>query len=89
MLNLPALPEGYFWCVKSDGWGFMEVQIRYKRKLFGSRFVEHSYVTEDPPVDAAIESTARFALRKFNERGDNAAFLAEFRTFEGDYGKKG
>jgi hypothetical protein len=84
-MELPALPEGHFWRVESDSMGFMMVTIRKKNKRFGSRFIERSMVLEDPPVPSAIMKAAERALTKYNEREDRYAFLAEFRTYEGDY----
>lgn len=84
-MELPQLPEGYFWRVKSDATGFMMVGIRRKRKWFGSREEELSMVLETPPVPSAILAAAYRALRKFNERAQKEAFLSEFRTYEGDY----
>jgi len=83
-LTLPDLPDGYFWRLSSDGFGFMKVAMRKKRK-FGSRSVEYSLVLEDPPVPSAIYSAAERALKKWNERTMRFDFLNEFRTYEGDY----
>jgi hypothetical protein len=83
-MQLPALPEGYFWRLSSDGFGFMKVAIREKRRL-GSRSVEYSMVLEDPPVESAVLSAAERALKKWNERSMRFDFLQEFRTLEGDY----
>lgn len=86
-MRFPELPEGYFWRVHSDSFGFMMVDLRRKTWL-GSRKEETGYVLEKPPVPSAIEEAARWALRKFNIRDQKRAFLDEFRTFEGDYCKE-
>ena len=84
-LALPALPDGYFWRLRSDGFGFMKVAIRQKRKHFGSREVEYSLVLEDPPVPSAVDAAGERAMKKWNERQMRVDFLQEFRTLEGDY----
>lgn len=83
-MELPILPEGYFWRVHSDSFGFMMVDIRQKRRV-GSRHIERSMVLEIPPVPSAIMKAAERALEKYNERENKYAFLEEFRTYEGDY----
>lgn len=82
---LPQLPEGLFWRLRSDGWGFMWVQIRKKRRWFGSREIEYGLVRTNPPVEQEIYDTARRVLKKYNEREQRIAFLNEFREYEGDY----
>lgn len=84
-LTLPPLPEGYFWRLSSDGFGFMKVALRKKRKRFGSREVEYSLVLENPPVSTAVYAAAERALKKWDERQMRVDFLQEFRTLEGDY----
>lgn len=84
-LALPVLPDGYFWRLSSDGFGFMKVAIREKRKWFGSRTIEYSLVLEDPPVPSAVYAAAERALKKWSERQMRFDFLQEFRTLEGDY----
>jgi len=83
-MELPELSNGFFWRVRSDSFGFMMVEIRRKTR-WGSKEEERGMVLEDPPVPSAIQAAAERALKKFNERGDRASFLAEFRTYEGDY----
>jgi hypothetical protein len=84
-MDLPKLPEGYFWRLRSDGWGYMWVEMRKKRKWFGSREIEDGLVLADPPVWSAILKTADHVLNRYNDRDAKARFLAEFRTYEGDY----
>ena len=82
---LPQLPEGLFWRLRSDGWGFMWVEIRRKRRWFGSREIEYGMVLANPPVDEAIADTAKWVYRKYKQQSAKAAFLDEFRGYEGDY----
>ena len=84
-LTLPKLPDNMFWRLRSDGWGYMWVELRVKRKWFGSREVEQGMVLENPPVDKAIKDTAKWVLKKYEERNDRIAFFNEFREYEGDY----
>lgn len=84
-LTLPKLPDNMFWRLRSDGWGFMWVQLRVKRKWFGSRELEHGMVRTNPPVEIEIQGTAVWVLQKYQERGERAVFLEEFRKYEGDY----
>lgn len=83
-IALPLLPDGYFWRLSSDSFGFMKVAIREKRKI-GSRVVEYSMVLEDPPVPSAVYRAAERALKKWDERSMRFDFIQEFRTYEGDY----
>lgn len=82
---LPQLPEGLFWRLRSDGWGFMVVEIRKDRRWFGSRVLEYSMVLANPPVQEAIRETAEWVLEKYEKRSERVAFLNEFREYEGDY----
>lgn len=82
-MELPPVPEGFFWRVHTEV-GFMMVTLR-RKKGWGSRSVESSVVLENPPVPSAIHAAAERALKKFDEREAKARFLSEFRTYEGDY----
>lgn len=84
-LTLPALPEGYFWRLRSDSLGYMMVELRKKNKRWGSRLIEDGIVQANPPVPNAIMRAAEWALKKFNAHQDTSAFMAEFRMYEGDY----
>lgn len=82
---LPELSKGLFWRLRSDSWGFMWVEIRQKRRWFGSQEIEHGLVRTNPPVEQEIYDTAKWVLKKYNEREQRIAFLNEFREYEGDY----
>lgn len=84
-LTLPRLPDNMFWRLRSDGWGFMRVQLRVKRKWFGSREIEDGMVRTNPPVEKEIKDTAEWVLKKYEERSERIAFFNEFRQYEGDY----
>lgn len=82
---LPVLPDGYFWRLSSDSFGFMMVSIRQERKRFGSREIAYSLVLEDAPVSSAVYSAADRALAKWDEQEGRLDFLRAFRKLEGDY----
>jgi hypothetical protein len=85
-MQLPELPDGYFWRLSSDSFGFMTTEIRRKGKLWSVR-VEMGVLSHNPPVEGEIERTARWTFEKFRERAARIDFLNDFRKYQGDYGK--
>jgi hypothetical protein len=84
-LTLPELPDNMFWRLRSDGWGYMWVELRVKRRWFGSKQMEHGMVLANPPVDEAIKDATEWVLKRYEKRNESIAFLNEFREHEGDY----
>ncbi|MFF6928335.1 hypothetical protein [Streptomyces californicus] len=86
----PELPSGWFYRVKSDGLGFLEVEIRQHRKRFGSRLLASAYVREDEPNGRrAVGAACRAALRTIHAEGEHARRLRQASLLLGDHDPRG
>ena len=97
--NLPTLPEGHFWRVKQDEYGYLDVQIRRKRKRMWSALVEKGAVlTSDSNnvnlTDIGIDVPGYIAVSagrvyvKWIERTEGYRLYAERKELLGDYPPK-
>lgn len=97
--NLPALPEGHFWRVKQDEYGYLDVQIRRKRKRLWSALVETGAVLHREGfnvkltslhvnVPKAIAKAAERVYVKWMERTEGYRLYEERVALLGDYPPK-
>lgn len=72
-LNLPELPDGYFWNVRANKIGDTIVEIR-KRAWFFSTVEEYQpvslYLKDEDQAERFILSAANIALNKWNKKKD-------------------
>lgn len=65
MISYPSLPDGMFFSVRTSAFGAFRIEIRAKRKYFGSRVVETGYFwpgdysTGERALQLAAESLER------------------------------
>ncbi|MFF9525388.1 hypothetical protein ACF1DV_25915 [Streptomyces achromogenes] len=87
----PELPEGWFYRVRADRFGWPEVQIREPRKRFGSR--GHTYalvrVNEHPDELSAVVAACVKAVARMREDDEHRRRLRAAMEFVGDHDPKG
>jgi hypothetical protein len=84
----PELPEGYFYRVTSQAYlGGLVVQVRQRRRWFGSRHVSESYMPQaiPPGMDEWILLAAQYAYAKMVERDIYAQAAWAIDQRAGDY----
>lgn len=85
----PALPEGYFYRVTSLAYlGGLVVQVRQRRRWFGSREISESYMPQairPADMDGWVLLAAQYAYAKMVERDIYAAAAWAIDQRAGDY----
>lgn len=85
----PELPAGYFYRVRSNGF-CLEVQVRERRKRFGSR--QHSYAlvrSDEPDGLTAIAGACQHAVRRMEQEDAYWRSRRYAGQFIGDHDPKG
>jgi hypothetical protein len=86
----PELPEGWFYRVGSDGFGGLEVEVRERRKRFGSRQHSRALVREDEPDGlTAVVAACRHAVRLMEVEIELRRRLRGAAEYLGDHDPKG
>jgi hypothetical protein len=86
----PELPEGWFYRVKDDGMGFLEVEVRERRKRFGSRVLSTAIVREDDPNGRrAVVAACHRAVSHLDANREHARRLRQASLFLGDHDPRG
>jgi hypothetical protein len=86
----PELPEGWFYRIKDDSMGCLEVEVRERRKRFGSRRLSAALVREDEPNgQRAVVSACRNAVRHLEAQKDHARRYRQASLFLGDHDPRG
>jgi hypothetical protein len=86
----PELPDGWFYRVVSDGFVGLKVEVRERRKRFGSRVVDYSYVRSDEPDGlTAIVASCRHAVKKIDEADQLWRNRRDAAKYIGDHDPKG
>ncbi|GAB1326945.1 hypothetical protein [Streptomyces sennicomposti] len=85
----PELPEGCFYRVRSNGL-CLEVQVRERRKRFGSVVRALAYVRPDEPDGlTAIVGACVHAVRRMEEQESNWLAALDATQYIGDHDPKG
>lgn len=94
-IGAPELPEGYYYRVRSNGWGYIFVAIRKERKWLDKTIhetmgLQDSYDEVGLPIKlspkASISKAANAAHKHvFETRISTRTWWDEFREFEGDH----
>ncbi|MFB7919382.1 hypothetical protein [Streptomyces sp. NPDC056061] len=86
----PELPEGWFYRVKDDGMGYLEVEVRERRKRFGSRLLITALVREDEPNGRrAVAVACCRAVARIDEEREHARRLRQASQLIGDHPRGG
>lgn len=86
----PELPEGWFYRVSSDGFVGLKVEVRERRKRFGSRAVDYAYVRSDEPDGlTAIVASCCHVVKRIDEADQDRRNRRNAAKFIGDHDPKG
>ncbi|MDX2575917.1 hypothetical protein PV332_10535 [Streptomyces scabiei] len=87
----PELPEGWFYRIRSDRFGWPEVEIRQPRKRFGSRTVSYALVRTEQHDDgmSAVVAACVKAYIRMEEDDEHFRKQREALAFSGDHDPKG
>jgi hypothetical protein len=87
----PELPEGYFYRVRNDRFGWPEVQIRKVRKRFGSRGLTYALVrlNEHETVEGAVVAACAKAVQRMDEDAQHWKRQRQASTYLGDHDPRG
>ncbi|KUF18847.1 hypothetical protein [Streptomyces silvensis] len=86
----PELPEGWFYRVVSDGFFGLKVEVRERRKRFGSRVINYAYVrTDEPDGLTAVVASCRHAVKRIDEADREWRNRRDAAKYLGDHDPKG
>ncbi|WP_406161023.1 hypothetical protein [Streptomyces canus] len=87
----PELPEGWFYRVRDDRFGWPEVQIRQPGRWFGSRSVAYAIVRTEEHDDGqtAVIAACVKACQRLHENYEHRRKTREALEFHGDHDPKG
>ncbi|MGI5404152.1 hypothetical protein ACQEVG_32820 [Streptomyces sp. CA-135486] len=83
----PELPEGWFYRVREDRFGWPEVEIREQRKRFGSRQLTYALVRfeEHENGEAAVVAACVKACARLQEDDEHRRKMRGALSFIGDH----
>ena len=83
MNDLPKVPDGYFWRIKAESFGFVTVELRKKLFWKFSDRIDHTYAHRD---GVSVPEACDYLLCLMKERDSNAAWLFDtLRDYGGDH----
>jgi hypothetical protein len=87
----PVLPDRWFYRIRSDRFGWPEVQIRQPGRWFGSRGISYALVRTEEHEDgeAAVIAACVKAWMRLHENEEHHRKQREALTFSGDHDPKG
>jgi hypothetical protein len=86
----PELPDGWFYRVVPDGFVGLKVEVRERRKRFGSRVVDYAYVRSDEPDGlTAIVASCCHAVKRIDEADQDRRNRRDASKYIGDHDPKG
>ncbi|MEU1200142.1 hypothetical protein ABZ446_28505 [Streptomyces sp. NPDC005813] len=86
----PELPAGWFYRVTSDGFIGLKVEVRERRKRFGSRVIDYAYVRSDEPDGlTAIVASCRHAVKRIDEADEELRNRRDAAQYIGDHDPRG
>jgi hypothetical protein len=87
----PELPEGWFYRVTADRFGWPEAQIRQPGRWFGSRTISYALVRTDRHDEGttAVVAACIKAYTRLQEDDDHNRKMREALTLRGDHDPKG